>query len=57
MKKKTSEQPYPRLLDFPSSMSGYERESLAAEARLAAERKLKKLLKDLPKPSHARTSL
>ena len=42
MKKKISEQPYPRLLDFPSSMSGYEREGLAAEARLAAERKLNK---------------
>ena len=29
------------LTDYPESMSGYERESLAAEARLAAERTLK----------------
>ncbi len=33
---------YPTILDFPDAMSGYERESLAAEARLAAEKKLKK---------------
>jgi hypothetical protein len=31
------------ILGYPSSISGYERESLAAEAVLAAERKAKKL--------------
>jgi len=39
---------YPTILDFPSAMSGYERESLAAEARLAAEKKLKKKIKATP---------
>jgi len=29
-------------LDYPCTMSGYEKESLVAEARLAAERKIKK---------------
>jgi hypothetical protein len=32
----------PNLLDYPSNMSTWERESLAAEAKLAAERKSKK---------------
>jgi hypothetical protein len=35
------------VLDYPESMSMYERESLAAEARLAAERKINKQ----PKPA------
>jgi hypothetical protein len=39
--------PSPNILDYPDSMSLYERESLAAEAKLAAERKIKKR----PKPS------
>jgi len=30
------------ILDYPESMSQYERESRAAEAKLAAERKIKK---------------
>jgi len=30
---------YPSIRDFPNSMSGYERESLVAEARLAADEK------------------
>lgn len=30
------------ILDYPSTMSGYQRESLAAEAKLAAGRKVKK---------------
>jgi hypothetical protein len=30
------------ILDYPDSLSLYERESLAAEAKLAAERKIKK---------------
>ena len=34
------------ILDYPSSMSGFERESLAAEAKLKAERQKKKQ----PKP-------
>ena len=32
----------PNVLDYPSNMSMWERESLAAEATLALERKLKK---------------
>jgi hypothetical protein len=32
----------PNFLDYPSNMSLWERESLAAEATLAAERKSKK---------------
>jgi hypothetical protein len=32
----------PNVLDYPSNMSLWERESLAAEAKLAAERKSKK---------------
>jgi hypothetical protein len=43
-KKETYEPLYPSIRDFPGTMSSYERESLAAEARLAAERKLKKRL-------------
>jgi hypothetical protein len=46
-KKKADELPATRILDYPDSMSQYERESLAAEARLAAERKIKKP----PKPA------
>jgi hypothetical protein len=32
----------PNVLDYPTNMSMWERESLAAEAKLAAERKSKK---------------
>jgi len=46
-KKKAGLTPSPNILDYPDSMSLYERESLAAEAKLAAERKIKKR----PKPS------
>jgi len=46
-KKKAGWPPSRNILDYPDSMSLYERESLAAEARLAAERKIKKR----PKPS------
>jgi hypothetical protein len=41
-KKKADWPPSPNILDYPSGMSEYERESLAAEAKLAAERKIKK---------------
>jgi len=41
-KKKADRPPSPNILDYPSGMSEYERESLAAEAKLAAERKIKK---------------
>jgi hypothetical protein len=34
--------PCTNKLDFPESMSDYERESLAAEAKLAADRKIDK---------------
>jgi hypothetical protein len=34
----------PNVLDYPSNMSLWDRESLAAEARLATERKSKKKL-------------
>ena len=44
-KKKADQPPSPNILDYPSGMSEYERESLAAEAKLAAERKIKKRLK------------
>jgi hypothetical protein len=33
----------PNILDYPGSMSQYERESLAAEAKLAEQRQIKKL--------------
>jgi hypothetical protein len=46
-KKKAGLPPSPNILDYPDSMSLYERESLAAEAKLAAERKIK----TRPKPS------
>jgi hypothetical protein len=48
-KKKAGHARSPNILDYPDSMSLYERESLAAEAKLklAAERKIKKR----PKPS------
>jgi hypothetical protein len=46
-KKKAVHAPSPNILDYPDSLSLYERESLAAEAKLAAERKIKKR----PKPS------
>ena len=45
--KKTGQPSSPNILDYPDSMSLYERESLAAEAKLAAEKKIKKR----PKPS------
>ena len=35
----------PDPLDYPSSMSGYERDSLAAEAQLADERRRKRALR------------
>jgi hypothetical protein len=35
-KKKVDQPPSPNVLDYPSGMSEYERESLAAEAQLAA---------------------
>jgi hypothetical protein len=38
--------PVTRVLDYPETMSEYEKESLAAEARLKAEREKKP-----PKPS------
>jgi len=41
-KKKASQPLSTNVLDYPESMSMYERESLAAEARLAAEREIKK---------------
>jgi hypothetical protein len=47
VKKKAGHAPSSNILDYPDSMSLYERESLAAEAKLAAERKIKKR----PKPS------
>jgi len=46
-KKKAGLPRSPNVLDYPDSMSLYERESLAAEAKLAAERKIK----NRPKPS------
>jgi hypothetical protein len=43
MAKKKGGQPHPtNILDYPSAMSTYERDSLAAEAKLAAERKINK---------------
>jgi len=33
--------PCTRVLDYPDNMSDYERESRAAEAKLAAEKKMK----------------
>jgi hypothetical protein len=41
-KKKSAHRPCLDLTDYPDSMSLYQRESLAAEARLAAERIIKK---------------
>ena len=41
-KKKADLAPSTNILVYPNSMSQYEKESLAAEARLAAERKLNK---------------
>ena len=41
-KKKADLAPSTNILDYPNSMSQYEKESLAAEAKLAAERKLNK---------------
>ena len=46
-KKKADLAPSPNILDYPSSMSQYERESLAAEAKLDADRKINKR----PKPT------
>jgi hypothetical protein len=42
-KKKAQPLPATRPLDYSMSLSAYERESLAAEAQLAYERKRKKL--------------
>lgn len=39
----------PNILDYPSSMSQYERESLAAEAKLASERIIRKRPRTVPK--------
>jgi len=41
-KKKADQFPSTNILDYPVSMPAYERESLAAEAKLAADRKIKK---------------
>jgi hypothetical protein len=50
MAKKKADQPLsPNILDYPSSMSQYERESLAAEAKLASERKIRKRPRPVPK--------
>jgi hypothetical protein len=46
-KKKADQAPSSNVLDYPGGMSEYERESLAAEAKLAAEGKIKKR----PKPA------
>ena len=46
-KKKVDLDSSPNILDYPSSMSQYERESLAAEAKLAADGKANKQ----PKPA------
>jgi hypothetical protein len=46
-KTKADQHTFVDVLDYPESMSMYERESLAAEARLAVERKIKKR----PKPA------
>jgi hypothetical protein len=52
-KKKKADQPRsPDILDYPSGMSEYERESLAAEAQLAAERQTRKR----PKPAMKESS-
>jgi hypothetical protein len=45
-KKKAGQPPSPNILDYPNSMSLHERESLAAEAKPAAEGKIRKR----PKP-------
>jgi hypothetical protein len=43
MPRKTKPEPHsPRVLDYSATMSEYERESLAAEAQLKAEREKKK---------------
>jgi len=39
MKKRTLQAISSNPLDYPGSMSGYERESLVAEAKLASEKK------------------
>jgi hypothetical protein len=49
-KKKADELPATRILDYPDSMSQYERESFAPEARLAADREIKKNPKPDIKP-------
>jgi hypothetical protein len=42
MKKKPAQILSPNPRDYPSNMSGYERDSLVAEAVLAAEKKMAK---------------
>ncbi len=43
MPKKKGSQPHPtNIVDYPSAMSTYERDSLAAEAKLATEKKINK---------------
>lgn len=52
MAKKNGAVPRPysaNILDYPSTMSQYEKESLAAEAKLAAERRTKRQIKELEK--------
>jgi hypothetical protein len=50
-KRKSSVKPYStNVLDYPSLLSGFEKESLAAEAKLAADRKTKRR----PKPAKPR---
>jgi hypothetical protein len=41
-KKESGLPPSTNILDYPVSLSAYERESLAAEAKLAADRKIHK---------------
>jgi hypothetical protein len=44
----------PNVLDYPSIVSMWERESLAAEAFLAAEKHARKLSKKKATPKHKR---
>jgi hypothetical protein len=49
-KKKFGQHPSTNILDYPVTMSAYERESRAAESKLAADRKIQKP----PKPVRAK---
>jgi hypothetical protein len=46
-KKPTIKADSPSVLDYPATLSEYERESLAAEAKLKAEQKTKKFIKTM----------